>query len=288
MQRRSLAVLACSLALPAIADAGDADPPARGEPFTEDADGDGVAERGRVVTDDYTLEWVPLEEWGIDAERDAAEAANERVTLETAYSSMESGFSVPFTVVGTLRDDFALEDARGQLVLVHEYRFAGGVSTPGTIIKFRWIDPLFGAGAAIPVTFPMSGNFGYTIPLETPFQFRDNGYFQLESATDQENGGLGPTEFSWFTAAGQETIGENEGAPGTGDGTPEGTIWTFAFTIEQRCFGDQNFDDVVDGADLGLLLGDWGSSLSQRDINQDGVVDGADLGLLLGEWGPCP
>jgi hypothetical protein len=287
MQRRSLVALACSLALSALAVAGDDAPPAPDQPFTEDADGDGVAERGRVVTEDYTLEWVPLEEWGIDAGANA-ESASERVSLEIAYSSMESGFTIPYTLVGSLQDDFEIEGARGQLVLVHEFRFGGGVSVPGTKIKFRWIDPQFGPGAAIPVTFPMAGNFGYRIPLATPFQFRDNGYFRLESATDQENGGLGPTEFSWFTSAGQETVGENQGSPGTGDGTPEGTIWTFEFTIEQRCLGDQNFDRVVDGADLGLLLGDWGTSLSQRDINQDGVVDGADLGLLLGEWGPCP
>lgn len=47
---------------------------------------------------------------------------------------------------------------------------------------------------------------------------------------------------------------------------------------------DLNGDGVVDGADLGLLLGAWGGS-GLGDINGDGVVDGADLGLLLGAWG---
>jgi hypothetical protein len=66
------------------------------------------------------------------------------------------------------------------------------------------------------------------------------------------------------------------------------------FTIEitgpagpPPCFGDINLDGVVFGADLGLLLGNWGFS-GTGDLNNDGVVTGADLGLLLGVWGPCP
>ena len=54
------------------------------------------------------------------------------------------------------------------------------------------------------------------------------------------------------------------------------------------CDGDLNLDGTVDGADLGLLLGDWGAGGGAADLNGDGVVDGADLGLLLGAWGACP
>lgn len=54
------------------------------------------------------------------------------------------------------------------------------------------------------------------------------------------------------------------------------------------CEGDLNGDDVIDGADLGLLLGEWGAGPGAAgDLNGDGTVDGADLGLLLGVWGPC-
>jgi hypothetical protein len=51
---------------------------------------------------------------------------------------------------------------------------------------------------------------------------------------------------------------------------------------------DLNGDGVVDGADLGLLVGMWGdcgSAFCPADLNGDGVVDGADLGVLLGAWG---
>ena len=53
------------------------------------------------------------------------------------------------------------------------------------------------------------------------------------------------------------------------------------------CPADLNCDGIVNGADLGLLLGSWGDSGVPADISGDGSVDGADLGLLLGSWGPC-
>lgn len=53
---------------------------------------------------------------------------------------------------------------------------------------------------------------------------------------------------------------------------------------------DPDFDDngIVDGADLGQLLGEWGACAGcscAADFNGDGQVDGADLGVLLGAWG---
>lgn len=54
-------------------------------------------------------------------------------------------------------------------------------------------------------------------------------------------------------------------------------------TGPQCVSADLNCDGVVDGADLGMLLGGWGSS-GPGDLNGDGVVDGADLGSLLGNW----
>ncbi len=47
--------------------------------------------------------------------------------------------------------------------------------------------------------------------------------------------------------------------------------------------GDLNGDGIVTGADLGMLLGNWGGS-GVGDLNNDGNVDGADLGLLLANW----
>ncbi len=51
--------------------------------------------------------------------------------------------------------------------------------------------------------------------------------------------------------------------------------------------GDLNGDDLVNGADLGILLGSWGAcggASCAADLDGDGSVGGADLGLLLGGW----
>jgi hypothetical protein len=53
------------------------------------------------------------------------------------------------------------------------------------------------------------------------------------------------------------------------------------------CPADFNEDGVVDGADLGSLLGAWNQFGAIQDLNGDGLVDGADLGSLLGDWGAC-
>jgi hypothetical protein len=80
-------------------------------------------------------------------------------------------------------------------------------------------------------------------------------------------------------------IGGHDGA--TGDGVLTITCEPGKDPIE--CPADLNSDDVVDGADLLILLGQWGSCTGcSGDLNGDNVVDGADLLILLGAWGNCP
>lgn len=57
---------------------------------------------------------------------------------------------------------------------------------------------------------------------------------------------------------------------------PDGTI----------CVADFDGSGVVDGADLGTLLGSWGEP--GADLNGDETTNGADLGILLSAWGSCP
>ena len=54
--------------------------------------------------------------------------------------------------------------------------------------------------------------------------------------------------------------------------------------LEETVPGDFNGDGVVNGADLGILLGAWGTDDPEIDLNNDGIVDGADLGIELGLW----
>lgn len=73
-------------------------------------------------------------------------------------------------------------------------------------------------------------------------------------------------------------------------GSEQGEETTFLDRIvfgASSCLGDLDGDGQVDGADLGLLLGAWGSTDPVADLDGEGVVDGADLGILLGAWGAC-
>lgn len=66
------------------------------------------------------------------------------------------------------------------------------------------------------------------------------------------------------------------GAGGTG-------VLTIACPVV--CPADLTGDGLVDGADLGMLLGAWGTAAA--DLDASGTTDGADLGVMLGLWGPC-
>jgi FG-GAP repeat len=59
-----------------------------------------------------------------------------------------------------------------------------------------------------------------------------------------------------------------------------------AATIVEDCVIDINNNFMVDGAELGFVLGNWGQS-GITDLNGDGTTDGADLGIILGSWGAC-
>ena len=64
---------------------------------------------------------------------------------------------------------------------------------------------------------------------------------------------------------------------------------SLALTVTQPalCAGDVNLDSKVDAADVGAMLGNWGSDSSLYDLNLDGVTDSADLAVVLGAWGEC-
>ena len=52
--------------------------------------------------------------------------------------------------------------------------------------------------------------------------------------------------------------------------------------------GDLNGDAAIGGADMGLLLSEWGDCGGYgcaADLNEDGVVNGSDLGTLMSNWG---
>ena len=55
--------------------------------------------------------------------------------------------------------------------------------------------------------------------------------------------------------------------------------------LEAGIVGDIDGNGLVNGADLAIVLGSWGTCAGcAADINGDGVADGADLAIVLGNW----
>ncbi|MFO0874816.1 MAG: hypothetical protein U0575_12710 [Phycisphaerales bacterium] len=73
------------------------------------------------------------------------------------------------------------------------------------------------------------------------------------------------------------------GAPWAGPGTTCADINGNGVADACESSTDLNHDGHVNGADLGILLGQWGTA-GGADLNGDGTVNGADLGLMLGGW----
>jgi len=75
-----------------------------------------------------------------------------------------------------------------------------------------------------------------------------------------------------------------------GDGTSLGEAFLRrrVITPPPACFGDANGDGLTNGADLSVLLGQFGQTVSpgsDADFNGDGEVNGADLSVLLSNFG---
>jgi len=57
------------------------------------------------------------------------------------------------------------------------------------------------------------------------------------------------------------------------------------------CPADLSGDGLVNGADIAIVLGGWGTTGAPGlpgDADLNGVVDGADVAVILGGWGACP
>jgi hypothetical protein len=60
---------------------------------------------------------------------------------------------------------------------------------------------------------------------------------------------------------------------------------TYRLLVGPSCaVADLNCDGAVNGADLAILLGGWGTA--NADLDGDGATNGADLAILLGSWTP--
>jgi polyhydroxybutyrate depolymerase len=53
------------------------------------------------------------------------------------------------------------------------------------------------------------------------------------------------------------------------------------------CPADIDQSGAVDGGDMALLLGAWGTTDANADLDGSGLVGAGDLSILLAAWGPC-
>lgn len=128
---------------------------------------------------------------------------------------------------------------------------------PGDTIRWNW-----------------GGDTTHTVTSGNPMNCAPNGQFNgtLNDANPQ---------FTWVVPA--------SAAPGTMTYFCFPHCPTMAGSIVVRRLGDITLDGVINAADLGALLGAWGSCKDATncpaDLNGDGVVGAPDLGILLGGWG---
>ena len=139
----------------------------------------------------------------------------------------------------------------------------------------------------------VQGGFAGTANLNVDPQFSgaasgDYSLLSTSPAIDSGNNTYAPTGGMTIDLAGAARYWDIAGVADTGVGpAPIVDRGCFETVITvPPCLADLTGNGTVDGADLGVLLGDWGGSAS-GDLNGDGTTNGADLGILLGAWGPC-
>jgi streptogramin lyase len=101
----------------------------------------------------------------------------------------------------------------------------------------------------------------------------------------------GPDGDLYVSSGTQDRVYRYDGATGAFEeivvstGTPgvQAPLFITFVPVATPVAEDLNADGVVDGADLGMLLGQWNGP-GTGDLDHNGVVDGADLGALLGAW----
>ena len=151
---------------------------------------------------------------------------------------------------------------------------------------------------------PDSGVLFIDVPIHNFGWDADQSALDLDSVSGLESGffiwdGLGTqvTSQPQLLRFGFQTDGALEGTYSVdlivrssdedipGESTHDSTLRIEVEIGEGGLFGDLTGDGLVNGGDLGLLLGSWGPCAGcPADLDGDGIVDGGDLGLLLGAW----
>ncbi len=120
-------------------------------------------------------------------------------------------------------------------------------------------------------------HLAFTLQPGTGSPTPDDGIYLLELVLWSTDPTVQPSEHMWLVMNNGRPLTEHEAAE----------AWVIENLLPTPCPADLQPSGQVDGQDLAILLGGWGSSGS-ADIDASGVVDGSDLTILLSAWGACP
>lgn len=212
------------------------------------------------------------------------------VNIDRSHRILTGGRTVPNTSVGTA--------ALGTLAGWTDYSWAVGTQGTSVYVKFHLPDAATTASvvctwnryvgtAQIPgaASAPPLANLDVTL------------YSMATGAPMPLTGSAGIGVFSAGNCASQSTVDNVEHLflrnLAAGDyllevkrmdanpvSAPASIAWLFDVPPLE---GDFDGDWIVNGTDLGLLLGSWGQP-GPTDLDDSGTTDGQDLGVLLGHW----
>ena len=218
------------------------------------------------------------------------------VVYDESVSGDLSNDAASPTVIGTITDEILLVDGSVQSGSAGDTRdyFTITVPTGATLEAMRlvtYVDGTTGNDAntgyamidegtssVVPSTSTSSSLLGGS--RLSRFYFPDSTVNMLVGFATGSQGGTG---FSLPLGPGDYTINVQQ----TG---PQLNVYGIQLEfdgIEAPCPADLDGNGSVDGGDLGLFLGVWGTSPCALDLDGDGSCTGADLGILLGSWGGC-
>ncbi len=211
-----------------------------------------------------------------------------QVPLTTAFVGFASGNAVVTALSQAAQNATVNLSTSGQIVRTSNASFSEALDVDATLVE-RSVPE--GSGL-VAIEVPIH-NFGFNALqalLDVDLVSGLGDGFALVGGLEMDIGAVPATLELTFDASGKPagvyqrvlTVGvSDEDIPGS---LSSQLALTVAVTIENAGNpADLNGDGTVSGADLAVLLGQWGGP-GTADFDNNGVVDGADLAVLLGAW----
>ncbi|MCA9284634.1 MAG: CSLREA domain-containing protein [Phycisphaerales bacterium] len=154
----------------------------------------------------------------------------------------------------------------------------GGGDINGAVVSEGW--NLIGSTAGASISGDTTGNLLNMAPLLGPLA--DNGGYTMTHAAQTGSPAIDAADLA--SSPNLDQRGFLRPLDGDGNGSVMPDIGAVEVSLAPVKPGDLDGNGVVDGADVGAMLGQWGGAGS-GDLDGNGIVDGADLGLLLANWG---